>query len=53
MLLRSVIFLQAQYQRDWQYVFGVLVLTILPMLLLFLCLQKYIVEGMVSGSVKG
>ena len=42
-----------QYQRDWQYVFGVLVLTILPMLLLFLCLQKYIVEGMVSGSVKG
>ena len=42
-----------QYQRDWQDVFGVLVLTILPMLLLFLCLQKYIVEGMVSGSVKG
>ena len=42
-----------QYQRDWQYVFGALVLTILPMLILFLCLQKYIVEGMVSGSVKG
>ena len=27
-----------QYQRDWQYVFGALVLTILPMLILFLCL---------------
>ncbi len=42
-----------QYSRDWQYVFGALTLTILPMLILFLCLQKYIVEGMVAGAVKG
>lgn len=42
-----------QYARDWQYVFCALTLTILPMLILFLVLQKYIVEGMVAGSVKG
>ncbi len=42
-----------QYSREWQYVFGALTLTILPMLILFLFLQKYIVEGMVAGAVKG
>ncbi len=41
------------YVRDWQYVFANLVLTILPVLILFLCLQKQIIAGMVSGSVKG
>ena len=42
-----------QYARDWQYVFCALTLTILPMLILLLVLQKYIVAGMVAGSVKG
>ncbi|MFV0466150.1 MAG: carbohydrate ABC transporter permease [Lachnospiraceae bacterium] len=41
------------YARDWNYVFAALTLTILPILLLFLYLQKYIVGGMTSGAVKG
>ncbi len=41
------------YARDWQYVFADLVLTILPVLVLFFVLQKHIIAGMVSGSVKG
>ncbi len=41
------------YARDWQYVFANLILTIAPVLVLFLCLQKHIIAGMVSGSVKG
>lgn len=39
--------------RNWNYVFAMLVLTIIPIVVLYLCLQKYIVEGMTSGAVKG
>lgn len=42
-----------RYMRDWQYVFAALALAILPMLILFLMLQKHIVKGMTSGAVKG
>lgn len=42
-----------RYSRDWQYVFGALMLAVLPMLILFILLQKYIVSGMTSGAVKG
>lgn len=41
------------YSRDWNYVFAALVITVLPVILLYLGLQKYIVEGMTSGAVKG
>lgn len=42
-----------QYNLDWHYVFAALTLAVLPMIILFLCLQKYIVGGMTSGAVKG
>lgn len=41
------------YSRDWQYVFAALVITVLPIVILYLCLQKYIVGGMTAGAVKG
>lgn len=41
------------FSRDWQYVFAALVLTAMPVIILYLFLQKYIVEGMTSGAVKG
>ena len=41
------------YARDWQYVFAAIMFTILPIVVLYLCLQKYIVEGMTAGAVKG
>lgn len=41
------------YSRNWHYVFAALVLTIVPVVLLYLCLQKYIVSGMTAGAVKG
>jgi len=41
------------YARDWQYVFAALVLTVIPVTLLYLGLQKQIVAGMTSGAVKG
>lgn len=42
-----------QYASDWNYVFTALTLTVLPMIILFLFLQKYIIAGMTSGAVKG
>lgn len=41
------------YARNWNYVFAALVITVFPVILLYLCLQKYIVEGMTAGAVKG
>lgn len=42
-----------QYFSDWNYVFADLVLTALPVTILYLYCQKYIVAGLTSGSVKG
>ncbi len=39
--------------RNWNYVFAILTLTVIPIVIVFLCFQKYIVEGMTSGAVKG
>jgi len=41
------------YSRDWNFVFADLVMTALPMVLLYLFAQKYIVEGLTAGAVKG
>ena len=32
---------------------GVLVLSIVPIIIFYLCCQKYIIEGVVAGAVKG
>lgn len=42
-----------QYFANWNYVFADLVLTALPVTLLYLYCQKYIIAGMTAGAVKG
>jgi len=42
-----------QYYSSWNYVFADMILTALPILLVYLFAQKYIVSGMTSGAVKG
>ena len=42
-----------RYNRDWQFVFAALMLVVLPMLILFIILQKHIIAGMTAGAVKG
>lgn len=42
-----------QYQSSWNYVFANLVLTALPITLLYLYAQKYVIEGATAGAVKG
>lgn len=42
-----------KYSRDWNLIFADLVLTSLPVLILYLFGQKYIVSGLTAGAVKG
>lgn len=42
-----------QYSSDWNYVFADLVLTALPITILYLLCQKYVVAGATAGAVKG
>lgn len=39
--------------QDWAKICAVIVLTLLPILILYVCMQKYIIAGMTSGAVKG
>ena len=41
------------WRADWNYIMGSVVLTTLPVFIIYLFGQRYIVEGMVSGAVKG
>ena len=41
------------YGTKWNYIMAYGVILALPVLILFIVLQKYIVQGLVSGSVKG
>ena len=42
-----------QFNTQWHYAMAAMVLTILPSIIIFIFLQKYIVEGVVAGAVKG
>ena len=40
------------YGAKWEIIFAGIVICIIPTLIIFLTLQKYIYSGMVSGAVK-
>lgn len=42
-----------QYQSSWNLVFADLVMTALPVLIVYLVGQRYIIEGMTAGAIKG
>lgn len=42
-----------QYSRDWNLIFADLVMTSLPVFILYLFAQRFIVSGLTAGSVKG
>ena len=42
-----------RFGSDWDIVTATLVLATLPIIILYIALQKYIVEGVVAGAVKG
>ncbi len=42
-----------QYQNNWPLLACGILIVILPLVLLYVFLQKYIIEGQLSGSIKG
>jgi len=42
-----------QYGTKWSYLTAFAIVTILPVALIFIFMQKYIISGMTSGAVKG
>ena len=42
-----------QFQQDWNLVSADIVLTVLPVLLIYLLGQRFIVSGLTAGAVKG
>jgi raffinose/stachyose/melibiose transport system permease protein len=42
-----------QFQSDWSLVSADVVLTILPVIVVYIVAQRFILSGMVAGSVKG
>ena len=49
----SVYQMFGRFGSDWDIVTATLVLATLPIIILYIALQKYIVEGVVAGAVKG
>lgn len=41
------------FRTDWNYIFGNILLTTLPVLIIYLFGQRFMIEGMTSGAVKG
>ncbi|THF82779.1 carbohydrate ABC transporter permease [Cohnella fermenti] len=52
-LLISTNMLFGEYNNDWSAILSSLVLTMLPVLLLYVLLQKYILSGIADGAIKG
>lgn len=42
-----------QYTKQWDLALAALVLGVIPIVIFFLSMQKYIIEGITAGSVKG
>ena len=42
-----------QYQRDWNLVSADILMTVLPVILVYLAAQRYILSGMTAGAIKG
>lgn len=44
---------QGMYFNDWSMIFAGVCLIVLPMLIIYLCAQKFIINGITAGAVKG
>lgn len=46
-------FFQAHNRTDWGYVFAMTTLAMIPVIIVYLLLQKHFVSGLTAGSIKG
>ena len=52
-ITRGLIVFQGVYGSDWPTLAAAVLMLTIPMLVLFLILQKYIISGLTAGAVKG
>lgn len=52
-LLLSTNMLFGQYSSDWPAILSALILAVIPVIVLYACLQKNILKGVVDGAIKG
>ncbi len=52
-ITRGLIVFEGQYGSDWPALAAAVLMLMLPMLILFMFLQRYIIGGLTSGAVKG
>ena len=52
-ITRGLIAFEGQYGSDWPALAAAVLMLMLPMLILFMFLQRYIIGGLTSGAVKG
>jgi raffinose/stachyose/melibiose transport system permease protein len=52
-ITRGLIVFEGQYGSDWPGLAAAVLMLMLPMLVLFMFLQRYIIGGLTSGAVKG
>jgi raffinose/stachyose/melibiose transport system permease protein len=50
---RGLIVFEGVYGSDWPALAAAVIILMIPMLILFMFLQRYIIAGLTSGSVKG
>jgi multiple sugar transport system permease protein len=46
-------FFQAHNRTDWGYVFAMTCLSMIPVVIIYLLLQRYFISGLSSGAIKG
>lgn len=46
-------FFQAHNRTDWGYVFAMTCLSMIPVIIIYILLQRYFISGLTSGAVKG
>jgi len=52
-ITRGLIVFEGQYGSDWPGLAAAVLMLMIPMLILFMFLQRYIIGGLTSGAVKG
>ncbi|MET1138675.1 carbohydrate ABC transporter permease, partial [Bacillus subtilis] len=48
----ATFFFFGQYTKQWDLALAALVISIIPLLIFFFAMQKHIVKGITSGSIK-
>ncbi len=52
-IMISIYSFVSQYQTNWGVVFAFMMLVMAPMLIVYFSLQRYIIDGLTAGSLKG